>query len=194
MCGKSKRISHNLLVVFLWYFHMYFSLILQTKTWKASGLGNSNQKQSCCFLGNFISQSWSRCTLISLSLSNFNSNFHFLRRWKGILFYSVFERKKEEKKFVILCTKPCNCSFACVIWLVALVKIFSTAFSNISSNRLPVKRYSHIGCICLTILHCAFSNVSSNHLSVKKHSHIGCICLIFLHCAFSNVFSNHLPV
>ena len=31
-----------------------------------------------------------------------------------------------------------------------------------SSNGLPEKRHSHIGCICLTFLHCEFSNVSSN--------------------------------
>ena len=52
------------------------------------------------------------------------------------------------------------------------------------------KRQNHIGCICLTLLHCAFSNAFSNRLSEKEHSHIGCICLTFLHCAFSNVSSN----
>ena len=31
----------------------------------------------------------------------------------------------------------------------------------------------------LTFLHCAFSNVSSNCLPKKRHSHIGCTCLIF---------------
>ena len=39
----------------------------------------------------------------------------------------------------------------------------------------------------LTFLHCAFLNVSSNRLPKKRQSYIGCICLAFLHCAFSNV-------
>ena len=42
----------------------------------------------------------------------------------------------------------------------------------------------HIGCICLTFLHCAFSKFSSNCLTEKIHSHIDCICLTFLRCAF----------
>ena len=62
-----------------------------------------------------------------------------------------------------------------------------------SSNGLPERMNSHIGCICLTFLHCAFSNVSSNRLHQRMHSHIGCICLTFLQCAFSNVPSNCLP-
>ena len=65
-------------------------------------------------------------------------------------------------------------------------------FSNVSSNGLPEKRHSHIGCICLTFLHCALSNVSSKRLHNRMQSHIGCICLTFLHCAFSNVSSNCL--
>ena len=51
---------------------------------------------------------------------------------------------------------------------------------------------SHIGCICLTFLHCAFLNVSSNCLPEKRHSHTDYICLAFLHCVFSNVSSNCL--
>ena len=35
-------------------------------------------------------------------------------------------------------------------------------------------------------LHCALPNVSSKRLHEKRQSHIGCICLTFLHCAFSN--------
>ena len=82
--------------------------------------------------------------------------------------------------------------------------------------------YSHIGCICLTFLHCAFSDVSSNclhcmrgckltsvayvwsfstvltnvslnWLPVRMQSHIGYIYLTFLCCVSSNVFSNCLP-
>ena len=67
-------------------------------------------------------------------------------------------------------------------------------FSNVSSNFLPEKRHSHIGCICLALLHCAFSNVSSNYLLVRMHNHTGYICLSFPHCAFSNVSSNCLLV
>ena len=35
-----------------------------------------------------------------------------------------------------------------------------------------------------TFLHCVFSNESSNHLPVKRHSHIVCICLTFFQCMF----------
>ena len=66
------------------------------------------------------------------------------------------------------------------------------AFSNGSSNCLPERMHSHIGCIGLTFLHCAFSNVSSSRLHKKRHSHIGCICSTFRHCEFSNVSSKHL--
>ena len=55
--------------------------------------------------------------------------------------------------------------------------------------------HSHIGCTCLTVLHCAFSNVSSNCLHEKKHSHIGCcICVTWWHCySFSPGFSHLHP-
>ena len=59
------------------------------------------------------------------------------------------------------------------------------AFSNVSSNRLPERMQSHIGCICLTFLRCGFSNVSSNRLPQRMHNHTGCICLSFLHCTMS---------
>ena len=48
---------------------------------------------------------------------------------------------------------------------------------NVFSNCLPDKMQSHIGCICLTFLHCAFSNVSSKRLQKRMHIHIGCINL-----------------
>ena len=65
-------------------------------------------------------------------------------------------------------------------------------FLNESSNCLPQKMRSHIGCIYLTFLHCAFSYVSSKRLSEKRQSHIGCICSTFLHCEFSYVSLNGL--
>jgi len=64
---------------------------------------------------------------------------------------------------------------------------------NVSSNHLPESGHSRIGCICLTFHHCAYLNVSSNHLPESRHSRIGCICLTFHHCASLNVSSNHLP-
>ena len=51
----------------------------------------------------------------------------------------------------------------------------------------------HIGCICLSFLHCVLSNVSSNRLPEQMQSHIGCTCLAFLHCVLSNVSSSCLP-
>ena len=68
------------------------------------------------------------------------------------------------------------------------------AFSNVSSNCLPERMQSHIGCICSTFPHCEFSNVSSKYLRQRMQNHIGCICKTFLHCEFSNVFSNCLSV
>ena len=93
------------------------------------------------------------------------------------------------------------------------------AFSNVPSNRLPVRMQSHIGYICLAFLHCVFLNVPLSRLSERMHnnigcifftfllcvfstvsiknldksrqSHIGCIWLTFLHCTFLNVFSKH---
>ena len=78
-------------------------------------------------------------------------------------------------------------------WL-HLFEFFHCAFSDVSSNCLPVRMHSHIGCICLTFLHCAFSNVSSNCLHKRKQSHIGCICLTFFHCAISYVSSKSLDL
>ena len=72
--------------------------------------------------------------------------------------------------------------------IVKSVAFLHCVFSNVSSNCLHQRMYSHIDRICLTFLRCAFSNVSSNCLPERMHSHIGCICLAFLHCAFSNVF------
>ena len=66
------------------------------------------------------------------------------------------------------------------VTVAAFVWLFHCAFWNVSSNRLPDKRHSHIGCICLSFLHCGFSYVSSNRLRDMMHTHIGCICLIFL--------------
>ena len=39
-------------------------------------------------------------------------------------------------------------------------------------------------CIGLTFLHCVFSNASSNCLHEKMQSHIGCICMTDIHCVF----------
>ena len=65
-------------------------------------------------------------------------------------------------------------------------------FCQIACLRLE-RRYTCIGCICLTFLHCASLNVSSNHLPESRHSRIGCICLTFLHCGSLNVSLNCLP-
>ena len=44
--------------------------------------------------------------------------------------------------------------------LVALVRVFSSVFSNVSSNRLLQKRESHIGSICFAFLHYVVLNAS----------------------------------
>ena len=65
-------------------------------------------------------------------------------------------------------------------------------FSYVSSKCLPQKMHTHIGCICLTFLHCVFLNVPSKCLNKRIQSHIGCISLTFLHDALLNVSSNPL--
>ena len=87
------------------------------------------------------------------------------------------------------CISP-PCVFKYALKLLALEDSYSHwlhLFDFSLSNRLLVRMQSNI------LLHCAFSNVSSNHLPVRMQNHIGCICLIFLHYAFSNVSSNCLP-
>ena len=91
------------------------------------------------------------------------------------------------------------CVFKCVLWLHDFTRFnflyyLQCVFSNVSSNCLPVRMYSHIGCICSAFLRCAFSNASSNRLYEMMQIYIGCICLTSLHCVFSNVSSNNLPV
>ena len=94
-------------------------------------------------------------------------------KWPTRFFMCVF-------KFIHSCVWK-GCVISCVF------------ISYVSSNPLPKKKHSHIGCICLTFLHCGFANVPSNCLHEKNHGHIGCICMTFLQCGFSNVSSNRLP-
>ena len=110
-------------------------------------------------------------TEISLLFYSFDINVHC----KG---FQNFVSCKISWFFVCVCSKCLQ--EACAISLVAFFTFLHCVFSNVSSNRLPEKRRSHIGYICLTFLHCAFSNVSSNGLHEKRHSRIGCICLTFL--------------
>ena len=60
--------------------------------------------------------------------------------------------------------------------------------SNVSSNSLHDKMHRHIGHIGLwQCFKCLLKSPSG-----ENASHIGCICLTFLHCDFSNVTSNRL--
>merc|ERR1712101_78823 len=43
-----------------------------------------------------------------------------------------------------------------------------------SQNNYTLGFTTGFGCICLTFLHCVFSNGSSNRLPEKMHSRIGC--------------------
>ena len=87
---------------------------------------------------------------------------------------------------------PINCLHEMVEVRLLSGHLFDSMFSNVSSNSMPVRMQSHIGCICLTFLHCASLNVSSNCLPEKRHSRTDYICLAFLNCVFSNVFSKRL--
>ena len=68
-------------------------------------------------------------------------------------------------------------------------KTYLCVLSNLFSKCQSHRKQSHICCI-FTFLHCAFSSVSLNCLPEKSHSHIGCICLTLLHCALTNVSSS----
>ena len=88
---------------------------------------------------------------------------------------------------------PINCLPEMVEVHLLSGHLFDSVLSNVSSNSMPVRMQSHIGCICLTFLHCASLNVSSNCLPEKKHSRTDYICLAFLNCVFSNVVSIACP-
>ena len=70
------------------------------------------------------------------------------------------------------------------LWILKLFKLFMDiclAFlhwvvSNVSSNRLPERMHSHIGCNCWAFLHCVSSNVSSKCWHKHLYSYIDCIC------------------
>ena len=89
-------------------------------------------------------------------------------------------------------SNKCNqCNFACSVQMVTanwvqFIPFFWTqsVFSYGSSNRLPEKKHSHIGCICLIFLHCVFSNASSNRLPEKMQSRIGCIHMTYISVRF----------
>ena len=53
--------------------------------------------------------------------------------------------------------------------------------------------HSHIGCICMTFLHCGFWNVSSKRLPEKEAKSHWLHLFNFFHCAFLNVTPNLLP-
>ena len=68
----------------------------------------------------------------------------------------------------------------CIVTLFAFVRLFSTVTFQMSPQIVCVR-----GCkVTLIAFVWLFSNVSSNCLPEKRHSHIGCSCLTFLHCLF----------
>ena len=71
----------------------------------------------------------------------------------------------------------------------AVANFYLCVLSNLFSKCQSHRKQSHI-CCSFTFLHCAFSSVSLNCLPEKSHSHIGCICLTLLHCALTNVSSS----
>ena len=77
-----------------------------------------------------------------------------------------------------------------IITLIIFVQF--CVFSSALLNCLDQRKHNHIGCICVTFLHCASSNESSDGVHKRMHTHTGCICWSFLHCVFSNVSSNCL--
>ena len=117
---------------------------------------------------------WTLLCTAKLSWESKNTDRQMILQENGqLVFMCVF-------KFIHSCVWK-GCVISCVF------------ISYVSSNPLPKKKHSHIGCICLTFLHCGFANVPSNCLHEKNRGHIGCICMTFLQCGFSNVSSNRLP-
>ena len=113
---------------------------------------------------------WTLLCTAKLSWESKNTDRQMILQENGQLVLCVF-------KFIHSCVWK-GCVISCVF------------ISYVSSNPLPKKKHSHIGCTCLTFLHCGFANVPSNCLHEKNHGHIGCICMTFLWCAFSYVSSN----
>ena len=67
------------------------------------------------------------------------------------------------------------------VTLAALTRLFRTVCFRMYSHRACIKgcKVTLVAFVCLFSIHCAFSNVSSNRLPVRMHSHIGYIFLLF---------------
>ena len=79
----------------------------------------------------------------------------------------------------IACLRGCKLTFVAFVWLFPLC-IFRCVLKV--SDLEDAKSHWYI---CLAFLHCVFSSVSSNCLPERMQSHIGCICLAFPHCMFA---------
>ena len=106
---------------------------------------------------------------------------------RGAIFFLLLKNFEIHILSINICIKEMHKQGYIVTLVAFACYCLHCVFSDVSSNCLPERMQSHIGCIYLTCLHCVFSNVSSNRLPHRMQSHIDCICLAFLHCAFSNV-------
>ena len=68
--------------------------------------------------------------------------------------------------------------YGCIITLAAFVWLFSTVHLHVSSKHLHMRMHNHTCCSGLNFPHCAFPSVSSNRLPERMHSDIGCIFLV----------------
>ena len=84
------------------------------------------------------------------------------------------------------------CRSGCIITRVTFVWLFFTVCFQISPQISCLIGYKITLSAFVWLPHCVLSNESSNGLPKRIHCHIGCICLTFLHCAFSNVSWNRM--
>ena len=104
---------------------------------------------------------------INFNLDSLKICYGFIRVYRGFAPFSCLHWPVPLHMWCLL--KERGWEQAKLHWL-HLFHFLCCAFSNASSNWLPKKMQSRIGCICLIFLPCVFSNVSSNCLPEKIHS------------------------
>ena len=156
---------------------------------------SSSQISQC--LSNFIMST--KFLYFLPNFINFNQSQNFIQFYNFNQISDCFSLQREAICFQVVGQAKAKCLLK-FQWMhtrthlgFICLTLVHCVFSDGPSNYLSERMHIHIGCICFAFLQCAFSNGSSNCLPERMHIHIGCICLAFLHCVFSNESSNCLP-